>query len=214
MLTVTSNVRTILVVAAELFEVKYIRPQAGQHWLFAANGPGPALATEALDRVTCPVDAVVSTGLCGGLAEQLAVGDIVVGTAVNGIPIDSPVVRGRYVAGPIASINHVAQTVAEKSALRATGAIAVEMEAAAVLQRARKWGVPFYCVRAVSDTSRDAFGLDLNAARDKQGRFSAGRIIAQAVRRPLSGAPELLRLQRNAAVAVRALGEFIGNCSF
>jgi hypothetical protein len=56
--------------------------------------------------------------------------------------------------------------------------------------------------------------LDLNAARDRTGRFSVGQIVGQAIRRPVAGVPELLRLQKNAAMAVRALGEFIGSCSF
>ena len=213
--TATSEVRTLLVVAAERFELKHIRPQAGQDWIFAANGPGPVLAAEAACRVSRPVDAVLSTGLCGALTDELEVGDIVVGAAVNGSPVDVPcAMAGRYLLGEIASVDRVAQTVEEKRVLRQTGAIAVEMEAAGVLERAKRWGVPFYCVRVVSDTSREGFRLDLNAARDVAGRFQAGKIIAQAMRRPVSGVPELLRLRRNAAVAVRALGEFIGNCSF
>jgi adenosylhomocysteine nucleosidase len=211
---VTSEVRTLLVVAAERFELKHIRPHDGQEWIFAANGPGPALAAEAAEKIGRSVDAVLSTGLCGGLAEQLEVGDIVVGTAVNGVSIDVPLLMGRYLAGPIVSLDRVAQTVAEKRALRETGAVAVEMEAAAVLDWARRRGVPFYCVRVVSDTCREDFRLDLNAARDAAGRFQPGRIVAQALRRPVQGVPELLRLRKNAAVAVRALGEFIGNCSF
>ena len=75
--------------------------------------------------------------------------------------------REVLLAGPIASIDHVAQTVAEKRQLRKTGAIAVEMEAAAVLERARAWKVPFYCVRAVSDRASEGFALDLNAASDE-----------------------------------------------
>jgi adenosylhomocysteine nucleosidase len=211
---VTSEVRTVLMVAAERFELKHIRAPEGQQWVLAANGPGPQLAGTAADRVGRPVDAVVSVGLCGGLVEQLSVGDIVVGTAVNGHPIDVPLARDRYLSGPIASIDHVAQTVAEKKALRETGAIAVEMEAAAVLERARRWGVPFYCVRVVSDVWNEGFTLDLNAARGQEGRFSVGRIVGQAIRRPVAGVPELLRLQRNAALAVRSLGEFLGSCSF
>jgi len=206
--------RTVLVVAAEGFELKHIGPRDGHTWIFAANGPGPMLAAEAAGKVTCRVDAVLSTGLCGALVDELKVGDIVVGNAVNGRPIDVPRMAGHYLAGPIASIDHVAQTVAEKTVLRATGAVAVEMEAAAVLEHAKRLGVPFYCVRVVSDTAQEGFRLDLNAARDVAGRFQVGKIVAQAMRRPVSGVPELLRLRRNAAMAVRALGEFIGNCSF
>jgi nucleoside phosphorylase len=130
------------------------------------------------------------------------------------VPIEVPIAKGRYLAGPIVSIDHVAQTVEEKQRLGSNGAVAVEMEAAAVLERARAKGVPFYCVRVISDTCREGFRLDFNAARDAAGRFQAGRIVAQAMRRPVSGVAELLRLRRNAAVASRDLGEFIGNCSF
>lgn len=202
-------------VAAERFELKHIRPQQGLEWIFVANGPGQVLAGEAADGASRRVDAVVSTGLCGALSDELEVGDIVVATAVNGSPVEVPRrMGGKYLAGPILSVDHVAQTVAEKAALRRTGAVAVEMEAAAVLERAKRWGVPFYCVRVVSDTSQEGFVLDLNAARDQAGRFQPRRIVAQALRRPFSGVPELLRLRWNAAAAVRALGEFIGNCSF
>jgi hypothetical protein len=56
--------------------------------------------------------------------------------------------------------------------------------------------------------------LDLNAARDDEGRFSVVKIFRQAVRRPLVVVPELLRLQRNSHLAAKALGVFLGDCSF
>jgi hypothetical protein len=202
------------VVAAEQFELKYVQPARGQRWIMRANGPGFRLAGAIADGIGPAVDAILNVGLCGALDERLAVGDIVVGTAVNGVTVDVPAVSGVFHAGGIASVDHVAQTAAEKRQLRATGAIAVEMESAALLQRARRWGVPFYCVRAVSDTADEDFALDLNAARDQEGRFRPGRIVAQALRRPLTGIPELLRLRRNADNAARALGEFLGNCRF
>jgi len=215
---VASSLRTILLVAAESFELKYIVPRSGERWIFAANGPGPELAGQAagqaMDGLTAPLDAVVSVGLCGALIDELEIGDIVIGTSVNGVGIDVPESTQKYAAGPIVSVDHVAQTVDEKLRLRQTGAIAVEMESAAVLARARGVGVPFYCIRAVSDTSSEGFELDLNAARDNAGRFRVGRILAQAVQRPLTGVPELLRLRRNSESAAKALGEFIGNCSF
>lgn len=211
---VTSEVRTILVVAADELELKWIRPRPDIRWVLAANGPGSALAGEAADRNAEKVDAVLSAGLCGALVEGLEIGDIVCGTSVNGIDIDLPSSADRHVTGPIASIGQVAQTVAEKRRLRQTGAVVVEMEAAAVLERARQWQVPFYCIRAVSDMADEGFTLDLNATRDMAGRFRVGRILAQAARQPRTGIPELLRLRRNSQTAAKALGEFIGNCSF
>jgi nucleoside phosphorylase len=204
----------VLVIAAERFELKYIRPRAGQRWILKANGPGGVLAGEAVDAAGPDVDLILSVGLCGALVEELEIGQIVVGSSVNGAAIGQPRCLPGVVTGPIVSIDRVAQTVAEKRRLRDAGAIAVEMEAAAVLERARKWKVPFYCIRAVSDRASEGFALDLNAARDEVGRFDARRIVAQAIRRPFVGIPELWRLRRNSEIAAKALGEFIGNCSF
>jgi nucleoside phosphorylase len=172
------------------------------------------LAGEAADAAGPNVDVVLSVGLCGALVEELEVGQIVAGSSINGVEIDRPRCQMKAVSGPIASVDRVAQTVAEKRRLRETGAIAVEMEAAAVLERAREWKVPFYCIRAVSDRASEGFALDLNAARDEVGRFKASRVLGQAIRRPWVGFPELWRLRRNSEVAAKALGEFIGNCSF
>src|SRR5688572_1256537 len=104
-----SELRTVLVVAAERFELQYIRPQ--DHWIMTANGPGRILAGEAADRLEGKVDAVLSVGMCGALAEDLEIGDIVAGSAVNGVLIDVPRCSLRHVVGPIASIDSVAQTV-------------------------------------------------------------------------------------------------------
>jgi adenosylhomocysteine nucleosidase len=211
---VPAKTRTLLVIAAERFELKYVRPAEGQHWILRANGPGFRLAGAVADQTGPNVDAVLNVGLCGALDERLEVGDIVVATAVNGVTVNVPEVSSVFHAGAIASVERVAQTAAEKRRLKETGAIAVEMEAAALLDRARRWGVPFYCVRAVSDTAGEDFVLDLNAARDREGRFQPVRIVAQALRHPLTGISELLRLRRNAERAVKALGEFLGNCRF
>jgi hypothetical protein len=98
--------------------------------------------------------------------------------------------------------------------LYAAGAVAVEMEAAAVAGRAKEWRMPFYCVRAVSDLALEGFALDLNEMRDEEGRFSRSRIVLRALTSPLRLFPELLRLNRNSGRAARALGDFFANCSF
>jgi nucleoside phosphorylase len=108
----------------------------------------------------------------------------------------------------------VAVTVEDKRRLRGTGASAVEMEAEAVCSRAADWNVPFYCVRAVSDGAQDAFALDLNSVRDRNGRFSKARIVMQALRNPVRLLPELWRLKRNSDLAAKNLGEFVADCSF
>jgi adenosylhomocysteine nucleosidase len=217
--------RRVLVVAAEEFELAPIRRAvAGRddtEYVFAANGPGPKLARDAVKSAggTAEYHAVVSVGLCGALVDGLDVGSIVVGNGVNGVNISEPRVDADYAMGsrnigPIASVNYVAGTVDEKRRLRRTGAIAVEMEAAAVLELASEVARPFYCVKAVSDIAGESFALDLNAARDTDGRFSVMRILGQALRAPGTGFPELARLKRNGERAANALGEFFAHCDF
>jgi adenosylhomocysteine nucleosidase len=187
-----------------------------------ANGPGPILAgravAEAANRTT--IRALVSTGFCGALKPEFSVGDIVVADCV----LDSASGR-RYLAaqpparpsartGLIVSINRVAVTSGEKEQLRSsTGACAVEMEAGEVARWAEQLNVPFYCIRAVSDTAAHSLGLDFNAFRDQQGRFSRTRIAFAAMRNP-SQIPPLRRLERDSRLAAAKLGDFLADCRF
>ena len=209
------QLKVVLVIAAMPLELKWIRPRTDVRWIKRASGPGPRLASKAVDAVGHCADTVISAGLCGALDPALRLGDIVIGTAVNGVPTESLAgVQGfRTIAGPIASVDYVAD-LPQKRELQATGAIAVEMEAAAVLERAREWGKPFYCVKAVSDTAQEGFALDLNASRDESGRFRIWHLLGQAVRRPSAGIPELWKLHSNSKVAAEALGSFLMCCQF
>ena len=183
-------------------------------WILVANGPGPKLAGAAVnDRLREQgfekqrrVEGIVSTGFCGALDPGLDVGDIV----VSGDGVASP---RSFVRGEILSLDRVAVTAAEKRDLRErTGAIAIEMESAAVAAKAREWGVPFRCIKAVSDTAAEDMPLDFNLYRDSAGRFSRSRIALAAMRRPFTAIPALLRLDRNCRRAAEKLGEFFADC--
>ena len=186
----------------------------GHPVVLAANGPGPRLAGMAVDLLDAgPVSAFVSTGFCGALAPGLKPCDILVGTSVNGTPLQLPRHTRASAQGPLLSLDRVITSVTEKRDLYAsTGADAVEMEAAGVAQRAG--GAPFYCVRVVTDTAAEAFPLDFNRMRDPEGRFSRARIIRQALRRPFPLISELIQLDRRCRSAAFALGEFLADCQF
>ena len=189
----------------------------GREVVLLANGPGPALAVaaakEAKNRLE-KVDAFVSTGYCGALDSNLGRTAIVVASEVNGNRSDKPDAPAVFTAGPITSQDRVACTIEEKSNLRESGAIAVEMEAAGVCRVALDAGVPFYCVRVVTDTASDVLPLDFNRMRGADGRFSTAKILGAAALRPLRVAPALVRLQRTTKSASIALGDFIANCRF
>jgi len=168
----------------------------GDRWMLIANGPGAALAEQGLSRPTgehgIQVNGIISTGFCGALDPALRVGDIV---------------REVY------SIDRVAVTAAEKRDLRVrTGAAAVDMESAAIARKAQEWRVPFYAIRAVSDTAGDDMPLDFNAYRSSDGRFSRTRIALAALARPVTRVPALLRLDRNCRIAAESLGDCFAHC--
>jgi adenosylhomocysteine nucleosidase len=180
----------------------------GDRWWMVASGPGPRLVEKVLAEKK-NVDGIISTGFCGALDPALQVGNIVVwGDAA--LAADAPFVRGE-----IFSADRVAVTASEKRALRnRTGAVAVEMEAAAVKNKATAWGVPFMCIRVVSDTAADDMPLDFNRFRNADGNFSRTRIALAAMARPFSAMPGLMELDRNCRRASRALGDFLADCRF
>lgn len=207
--------KTVLAVAADPLELRWI-PERGRDVCFlkVARGPGPRLARAAAESVGEAADAVLSTGLCGAIDPRLSVGDIVVASRVNGLEAALPVCRRPHRVGELISVDRVASSAEEKRRLAASGAVAVEMEAAAVLAFARERRIPFYCVRVVSDTADEGFALDLNRARRADGSFDRLRIAGQALRRPVSGLRELWKLSRRAVLAARALGDFVADCHF
>jgi adenosylhomocysteine nucleosidase len=219
-------VRTWLVVAAEAREfcgiLKRFGPAAkldlngarfakevvkdGDRWWLVANGPGPRCVEQVLKQ-KMDVTGIINTGFCGALDPTLRVGDIVTWGDVPS--------KARYVSGEISSSDRVVVTAEEKRRLReTTGAIAAEMEAGAAKRIAQEWGVPFYCIRAVSDTANEDMPLDFNLYRDSAGRFSLPRIALAAVSRPFTRIPALKRLEANCNVASESLGAFFADCRF
>jgi adenosylhomocysteine nucleosidase len=180
----------------------------GDRWWMVANGPGPALVLEALKEKR-NVDGIISTGLCGALDPALQVGDVVVSD-------DTPVeTQAACVRGTVHSIDRVAVTAAEKHTLRnATGAIAVDMESASIRRIAEQWGLPFLCMRAVSDRAGDTLPLDFNHYRNGRGDFSRTRIALAAMARPFTVMPQLIEFDRNCRRAADALGDFLADCRF
>ncbi|HNY41591.1 MAG TPA: hypothetical protein PKJ41_14415 [Bryobacteraceae bacterium] len=194
----------------------------GRLWLLVADGPGPKRA-EAAARVAFglgPASALLSTGFCGGLDPELRVGDVFIAERVAGADgklwetawFEDQGVNARM--GTLLSCDRVVITSGEKQSLyRETGARAVEMEAAAVARMAGEKGVPFYCIRVVSDAACETLPLDFNLYRAPSGRFRRGRILGAVLARPWS-IRGLMRLNADSSRASRYLGDFLVSCRF
>ena len=195
----------------------------GRDVMAIASGAGAERAFAAVIVASRPT-AIFNIGFCGALDEALRVGDVVVALGVR----DETGIRARtyetlvpgvdnveaVLSGAIVSIHHIAQTAAEKRNLRTTGASIVEMEAAGAARAAEDLGLPFYCVRAVSDLAGEDFENDFDAALGPDGRFSTVRLLRGALASPRKRLGELIRLQQRTALASKKLGDFLADCTF
>jgi adenosylhomocysteine nucleosidase len=75
------------------------------------------------------------------------------------------------------------------------------MEAAGVARLARMRGIPFYCVKGISDGYRDQLP-DFNRFISPDGRFQLGRFVVFCSLRPWYW-PRLMRMGENSRKAAR-----------
>lgn len=201
--------------------------RAGTRMILVANGAGPNLAAKAVDiafrAVTVSglsaskIDAVFSVGLCGALVPSLEVNGIVVGTQVvdpegRTFPCAEIVSALPFVRGDVLSQDRIANTAEEKQQLGNHSAVAVEMEAAGVAAKAEKAGLPFACIKVVSDNAAESFPFDLNEMRSIEGRIARGKIGLYVLTHPTL-LPKLLELKRRSGCAARTLGDFLVSCT-
>lgn len=183
----------------------------GRRWIAAANGPGPRLAAEAVCAFAAELPSrVVSTGYCGALDPALQIADIVVCNRVMDADSNQRYQTADEFGATCLSGDRVIQTAREKQYLHEnTGASVVEMEAAGVAVEAQRLGVPFHCIRVVTDTAHEDLAVDFNAARGDDGRFRTGQIVRAAFRSPGKALPQLVRLGGRARTATARLGDYL-----
>jgi nucleoside phosphorylase len=182
-----------------------------------ANGAGPPRSAAAARASDLPA-AIINVGFCGALDSDLKIGDVIVADKVffSTQMFDCRLVEtsASFRHGAICSSARIAATAQEKEELRRSGAIAVEMEAGGIAPYALDRGLPFFCVRAVSDLADESFANDFNAALGPDGRYRIGRLVGSALMQPHRRFPELIRLKRRCDTAAERLGDFLDSCSF
>jgi nucleoside phosphorylase len=189
----------------------------GKRVLLVANGAGPKQSSSAA-RACGASTAIINTGFCGALDSDLNIGDVIVADKVffssQMFDCRSVTTSANFRQGAMYSSARIAATAKEKEQLHRTGAIAVEMEAGGIAPYAKERGIPFFCVRTVSDLADESFANDFNAAIGPDGRYWIGRLVASAMLQPLRRFPELIRLKQRCNLAAERLGEFLDSCSF
>jgi nucleoside phosphorylase len=193
-----------------------------RRFILAAHGSGMRLAAQACEVAwnRCRPQALASVGFCGALSSELGLAGVLAASEVidaergRRFSASLPQCRLPHRQGPVVSVDRVVGSAEEKSRLAVLGAIAVEMEAAAVAERARAWGVPFFCLKSVTDLAGETFTLDLNRARDPEGRLTDARVLRAALENPRTQFPELYQLYRRSRAAAKSLGDFLAACEF
>ncbi len=175
----------------------------------AVGGGGAAGAASAVQALLdAGATALVSFGLTGGLAPGLPAGAIVVPAAVvdgQGGRWDTDPGLNRWLGGAsgllLGGAGMIVTEAAKTAAWDASGALAVDLESAAVARAAR---VPFAVLRAVCDPAGRSLPPAAQTALDAQGRIRPLALIQSLTRHPRQiGA--LIALGREAAQARRAL---------
>ena len=174
----------------------------------ACAGMGTACVTRAAEAaLTMGADTLVSAGYAGGLIDAAQTASVWIPATVIDAATGERFTTG-IGRGTLVSVDIVAGAESKKSLAAKFGGDIVDMEAAAVARHAERRGIPFFAVKAVSDT-RDAQMPDMQRFT-KNGKFLSSRFgIYMAVRPWLW--PMVARLGRDSARAVRALnGELQG----
>jgi adenosylhomocysteine nucleosidase len=175
-------------------------------WIAACAGAGVAAATRAFAEVekSGPIDKVISVGWAGALREELVSGQAYDVSTV----IDARTGERFVTAIPLndcwlVTSPKVADAV-EKQRLASTyESSLVDMEAAAIARLAKMRGIPFFCIKGISDGYCDKLP-DFNRFISHDGQFQLARFIFFVLFRPMHW-PALVRMGENSRKAARAI---------
>ena len=140
--------------------IEHLRFYETPSLVFVAGGIGPrhAAAASMLMVDHFKPDALISTGFCGALNEDLGTGDLILGGTRKRPAEEALLERARAAApkarsGTVKTVEKVVVKAEEKVALgKDSGALVVDMEAEAVALAARSRNVGFLSVKVVIDT--------------------------------------------------------------
>ena len=188
----------------------WARRDSEEEWIAACAGVGQEAAVRAFAAIEegGPVDLLFSVGWAGALTNEL-----VPGTAHNVAGVVDIRTGERFRcdagAGPLwlATSPKVAGAAEKQRLAAAYGAGLVDMEAAGVARLAQMRGIPFYCVKGISDGYTDQLP-DFNRFISADGKFMLIRFILFALVRPWYWLA-LARMGENSRKAAESIKESI-----
>ncbi len=205
----------------------------GRDLLLAKTGVGPDNAEAAARRLfeETPVTAALSLGVAGGLGPQLQTGDLIVGdrailrrgSGLQSFPCDSGLqesaitairrLDSRYSLGSILTVDRIVRTPKEKHQLAAeSGAVALDMESAAIASAALAYSVPFLAIRGVLDPVYEDLTIDFDQFLDAEGEPSLPRLMRYLITHPFT-LPRLVGLGLRTKAVCARLGRLLHELS-
>jgi adenosylhomocysteine nucleosidase len=200
----------------------------GKDFAVVGHGIGHQRATETARRAfdSMPqAELVIGTGVVGALSRGLKPGDLVLSDRVLMIQADGQQAKSEtavsaahlrairhslasagiaYSTGAILTSNRVFTVAEKRSAKESTGAIAVDMETAAIASEAGVRGLPFVAIRAVLDEVDDeVVGAEM---ADQDGDVRPLAATAYLLRNPAT-VLKLPRMMRNLSRATAAIAD-------
>jgi adenosylhomocysteine nucleosidase len=130
---------------------------AGRHVMIVHSGMGMGSAAA---RIGSFLEAHtpslwIASGFGGALSPDLRIGDIVAVSNFSDPALFADIISLPARAGTLITTREVVETAVQKADLaRHTGAIAVDMETAAIHRSCSARGIPMLAIRAISDTAR------------------------------------------------------------
>jgi adenosylhomocysteine nucleosidase len=188
-----------------------------------------------------PIAAALSLGVAGGLSPQLRTGDLIVGartilwrssgqvlhededSRLESFPCDSglqdaamTVIRrwdSRHCLGPILTVGRIVLTAQEKRRLAAeSGAVALDMESAAIASAAAARSVPFLTIRGVLDPVHDDLAVGFDQFLDERGEPQLLALIRYLITHPFT-LPHLVGLGLRTKAICARLGPLLQELS-
>jgi adenosylhomocysteine nucleosidase len=177
-------------------------------YVAACAGAGPSAATRAFAAIEkeAPIDLVFSLGWAGALSPYCEAGK-----AYNmaGVIDTRTGERFRCDAGAgslwLATSPIVADETEKRRLASTYQAALVDMEAAAIGRLAQMRGIPFYCIKAVSD-AHDAKLPDFNGFIDANGQFQTVQFALSVLLKPWYW-PALIQMGENSKRASQSIAE-------
>lgn len=184
------------------------RPFDQGEWVASCAGAGVDAATRAYAEIEKQgaVSFAISTGWAGALNDAVQAGRTY---KVSGVLDVRTGERFRVAAWDdecwLATSPKVADEPEKRRLASAYGAGLVDMEAAAIARLAAMRGIPFYCIKGVSDALSDKLP-DFNRFISNSGQFALTRFVLFVLFRPWYW-PSLIRMGENSRKAAAAIAD-------